>query len=93
MLGIDGTMDATVMWQKGRAMNTNSRKAKDSGCFYEIQYVVHPRPITHGCDVYACYRLSATDGMPIGPLVWIADVDFEPVALPKATPTPLERAK
>lgn len=59
-------------------MNTNIRKTH-SGEAYEIQYVVHPRPITHGCDVYACYRLSKTDGMPIGGLVWIAKTDFEPV--------------
>lgn len=57
-------------------MNRNMVKMK-SGELYEIQYVVHPRPATHGCDVYACYRLSAYDGMPIGSLVWIAETDLD----------------
>jgi hypothetical protein len=62
-------------------MNSNIRKAKQSGKFYEIQYVVHPRPITHGCDVFACYRLSDYDGMPIGSLVWIAESELEPTTV------------
>ena len=61
-------------------MNSNIRKSIPSGETYEIQYVVHPRPITHGEDVYACYRLSARDGMPIGSLVWITASDLEPIA-------------
>lgn len=56
-------------------MNANIVKSK-TGTLYEIQYVVHPRSVAHGCDVYACYRLSATDGMPIGPRVWIAATDL-----------------
>ena len=60
-------------------MAGRKRKSKTSGDLYEIQYVVHPRSASHGCDVFACYRLSSYDGMPIGPLVWIAESEFEPV--------------
>lgn len=60
-------------------MNRNSRRSKQSGQLYEIQYVIHPKPSFTTDDVYACYRLSATDGMPIGSLVWITASEFEPV--------------
>lgn len=60
-------------------MNSMLRKSKTTGSLYEIQYVVHPRPFTYGGDVFACYRLSGYDGMPIGPRVWIAESEFEPV--------------
>jgi hypothetical protein len=59
-----------------KGMNNNLVKTK-SGELHEIQYVVHPRPLhVASGDVYACYRISATDGMPIGPLVWIATIDL-----------------
>jgi hypothetical protein len=55
-------------------MNSRLVKAKNSGELYEIQYVVHravwaPSNVT---DVYACYRISNYDAMPIGSLVWIS---------------------
>lgn len=52
-------------------------KSKSSGDLYEIQYVVHPQPNFTTDEVYACYRLSGYDGMPIGGRVWIAAGEFE----------------
>lgn len=45
------------------------------GNLYEIQYVVHRSATapSSATDVYACYRISNYDGMPIGSLVWIAE--------------------
>lgn len=60
-------------------MNKNVFRIKESGEWYEMQYIVHPQPNYTTGDVYACYRLSATDGMPIGPLVWINASAFEGV--------------
>lgn len=44
------------------------------GNLYEVQYLVHPSPTAPAdtTDVYACYRISNYDGLPIGSLVWIA---------------------
>lgn len=57
-------------------MNSYMVKNRHNDTYYEIQYVIHPRSVAHGCDVFACYRLSATDGMPIGSRVWIALSDL-----------------
>jgi hypothetical protein len=50
-------------------MNKNIVKSKDGRESYEIQYTIHSSVLN--TTVYACYRLSAYDGMPIGPLVFI----------------------
>ena len=51
-----------------------------TGTLYEVQYLVHPSisAPSDTTDVYACYRLSAYDGMPIGRLVWVAESELEP---------------
>ena len=55
-------------------------KHKTSGALYEPQYIVHPAEYApaNQADVFACYRLSAYDGMPIGSLVWLSadELDF-----------------
>lgn len=66
----------------------NQRVVKTfSGKLYEIQYLLAPSTTAPSIDmpVYACYRLSAYDGMPIGSLVHIAaselmDADRQRVA-------------
>ncbi len=63
-------------------MNRNVVKRKSDGTefdgrLYEIQYVVHSACGNDAEDVYACYRLSNYDGMPIGPLVWVAKGELE----------------
>lgn len=45
-------------------------KHRQTGTLYEIDYVVHSTR-ADGKDVYACHKLSAYDGMPIGPLVYL----------------------
>lgn len=57
-------------------MNARIVKRKTSDTpdqLYEVQYVVHPAQHAPAStvDVYACYRLSAYDGMPIGSLIWL----------------------
>lgn len=57
-------------------MNKNMRKHKVTGRLYEIQYAVHTKQ-ADGQDVYACYLLSAYDGMPVGNLVFIRAGELE----------------
>lgn len=59
----------------GRPMARDIVKAL-SGTLYEIQYVVHSTTLNE--DVYACYRLSSYDGMPIGGLAWIPVSELTP---------------
>ena len=54
----------------------NSRIIKVRGEAYEIDHVVHSKQ-ADGKDVYCCYRLSATDGMPTGPRVYITQADVD----------------
>lgn len=55
-------------------MNSRLVKSKETGTLYEIQYVVHRSATAPAAttDVYACYRISVYDVMPIGSLVWVA---------------------
>jgi hypothetical protein len=57
-------------------MSYHMVKHRVTGALYEIAYVTHS--LAHNGDVYAAYRLSSYDGMPIGPRVWIAVNEFEP---------------
>lgn len=41
------------------------------GRLYEVHHVYHSNRQNHDEDVYACHRLSAYDGMPIGPLTYV----------------------
>ena len=66
-------------------MNWMLRKAKASGDLYEVLYVVHSPAAHPNQDVFACYRLSAYDGMPIGSRVWVAENEFEPLSEKHAT--------
>jgi hypothetical protein len=50
-------------------------KARDE--YYEVDYIIHSDQFVDGDDVYACHALSHTDGMPIGPQVWIAKRDVD----------------
>lgn len=52
-------------------------KSKTSGRLYAIDHVVHSSRGVDGEDVFACYMLSAYDGMPIGSMVWIAKSEIE----------------
>lgn len=54
-------------------------KSRKTGQLYELQYVVHPSEnVPKGTtDVYACYKLSPTDGMPISSLIWLSLDELE----------------
>lgn len=63
--------------RKEQEVKSSIAKHRTTGELYSVEYVVHSVNQVDGEDVFACYKLSAYDGMPIGSLVHIPKSELD----------------